>query len=215
MFLSGVTPWGHELYWGNNGDLLFRSALVTHALDSSPASGSQGREGKVYSLLYMANCGHYLLPAWTHGLQGWCNALITYNAWCKTTSTLTGTLLSTLLWYLLLATRHFVAGSLVMNLTKSYWKWLLPADTIIEWFLCVQCPAPEWTMSEASFLSPRHWVHANSLPLYKISSWDPSPYLLVIQSVSTAPLFMYMASNVTLLVCEQQFLKYEYLGEDF
>ena len=126
MFLWGVTPWGNELYWGNDGDVLFRSALVTHALDSSPASGSQGREGKVYSLLYKANCGHYLLPAWTHGLQGWCNALITYNAWCKTTSILTGTLLSTLLWYLLLATHDLWAGSFG---DESYYELLKMAST--------------------------------------------------------------------------------------
>ena len=126
----------------------------------------------------MANCGHYLLPAWTHGLQGWCNALIIYNTWCQNTSTLTGTFLSTLLSYLLLATHHLGQEALVMNLNTRYWKWLLPADTILEWCLWVLCPVPEWTMSEVSFLSPRHWVHANSLPLCKISFWDPSPYLL-------------------------------------
>ena len=116
VFLWGVTLWGHELHWGNDGDLLFRSALVTHALDSSPASGSQGREGKVYSLLYMANCGHYLLPAWTHGLQGWCNALIIYNAWCQN---------------YLHTNRHFFINSPVIPSrnpwfgAKKLWWWIL------------------------------------------------------------------------------------------
>lgn len=47
-----------------------------------PLSYDTGKE-KGHSLRHAANCGQYLLPTWSLGLQGWCNALIIQNSWCQ------------------------------------------------------------------------------------------------------------------------------------